>query len=292
MEKDFLSIITVNFNGGKYLDYFLKSIILYPPPIPYEVIVVDNDSKDFSFEKAKKKYKNFLFIKSRKNKGYGGGCNLGMRYAKGNIVVFSNPDILLFSNTFKKLLEEIKKDEKIGIIAPKLLNPDGSLQPSCRRYPRFKYLLFGRRSFFTKYFRNNPITREFMYMDLKENENGKVPVESLMGAFIMMKRKVYEEVNGFDENFFLHAEDTDLCYRIKNKGYGIYYFPEASVIHYHGKSRKYLGIKSIYLLRKSIYIFFKKHYKLDIFKKFILTIGLILGLGFNYFTHIFGKKEY
>lgn len=290
MEKEFVSIIVVNFNGGKYLDYFLKSIRLYPPPLPYEVIVVDNLSKDGSFERAKEKYKEFIFVKSHKNRGYGGGCNLGMKYAKGNILIFANPDIVVFPDTFKKLISELKSNGEIGAVGPKLLNPDGSFQPSCRRYPRFKYLLFGRRSFLSRYFKNNPLTKEFMYLDLEGEKNGKVETESLMGAFLVTKREVFEKLNGFDENFFLYAEDTDLCYRMRKKGYKVYYCPSAKVIHYHGKSRKYLGIKSIYFLKRSIYLFFKKHYRLNIFQKALLSTGLILGTAYNYFTQAFGKE--
>ncbi|MEO0266752.1 MAG: glycosyltransferase family 2 protein [candidate division WOR-3 bacterium] len=294
MQENSLSIITVNFNGGKYLDYFLKSIILYPPKIPYEVIVVDNFSKDLSFEKIKKKYgnfRNFLFIKSDKNRGYGGGCNLGLKYAKGDIIIFANPDVIIFKDTFEKLIKEINSEEKIGAIGPKLLNPDGSFQPSCRRYPRFKYLLFGRRSFFSKYWKNNPLTKEFMYTNFENLKNGKIPVESIMGAFFITKKKVLEDVGNFDERFFLYAEDTDLCYRMRKKGYKVYYLPEAEVIHYHGKSRKYLGIKSLYLLKKSIYLFFKKHYKLNIFKKILLTLGLISGLFYDHFLKALGKEK-
>lgn len=291
MQENFLSIITVNFNGGKYLDYFLKSITLNPPPIPYEVIVIDNASKDLSFEKAKRKYKNFLFIKSNKNRGYGGGCNLGLKYAKGDIIIFANPDVLIFKDTFEKIIKEIKNEERIGAMGPKLLNPDGSFQPSCRRYPRFKYLLFGRRSFLSRYFPNNPFTKEFMYTHFENLKNGKVPVESIMGAFFITKRKVLEDVGNFDERFFLYVEDTDLCYRMKKKGYEIYYLPEAEVIHYHGKSRKYLGIKSLYLLRKSIYLFFRKHHKLNIFKKIFLTLGLIFGLSYDHFIKVISREK-
>ena len=292
MQENLLSIITVNFNGGKYLDYFLKSITLNSPCLPYEVIIVDNNSKDFSFERAKKKYKNFLFIKSNKNRGYGAGCNLGLKYAKGDIIIFANSDIVVLPGTLEKLIYEIKKDEKAGIIAPKLLNPDGSFQPSCRKYPRFKYFLFGRRSFFSKYFKNNPLTKEFMYTKFENIKNGKIPVESVMGAFIVTKRKIIEEIGGFDEDFFLYAEDTDLCYRIRKKGYMVYYFPEAKVIHYHGKSRRYLGIKSLYLLKKSIYLFFKKHYQLNIFKKLFFKIALITSSFYDHFTKIFRIEKY
>lgn len=293
MQKNFLSIITVNFNGGKYLNYFLKSITLNPPPIPYEVIVIDNASKDLFFEKVRKKYKKFLFIKSNKNRGYGGGCNLGLKYAKGDIIIFANPDVLIFKkDTFEKIIKEIiNEEERIGAIGPKLLNPDGSFQPSCRRYPRFRYLLFGRRSILSKYFKNNPLTKEFMYTDFENIKNGKIPVESLMGAFFVTKRKVLEDVGKFDERFFLYAEDTDLCYRMKKKGYKVYYLPDVEVIHYHGKSREYLGIKSLYLLRKSIYLFFRKHYKLNIFQKIFLITGLIFGLSYDHFIKTLGRGK-
>ncbi len=294
MQENFLSIITVNFNGGRYLDYFLKSIILYPPQVSFEVIVIDNASKDKSFERAKEKYKNFpfiKFIKSNKNRGYGGGCNLGLKYAKGDTIIFSNPDVVVLKDTFEKLIKEIKNEEGIGAIGPKLLNPDGSFQPSCRRYPRFKYLLSGRRSLLSKYLKNNPLTKEFMYINFENVKNGKILVESIMGAFFITKKKVLENVGDFDERFFLYAEDTDLCYRMKEKGYKVYYLPEAQVIHYHGKSRKYLGIKSLYLLRRSIYLFFKKHYKLNIFKKIILFIGMIFTLSCDHFIKALGREK-
>jgi len=282
------SVIVVNFNSGDYLLYSLRSIKLNLDENS-EVIVVDNNSTDNSINKAKKIFPEFKYIESKKNLGYGGGCNLGAKHAKGDILIFSNADVIITKGTFEKIKNYLEKDNKIGILGPRFEYPDGSYQPSCRRYPRFKYLLFGRKSIGSSIFKNNPITREFLYLDL-ENEKNPVEVEGIVGAFIIIKKHIFEEIGGFDERFFLFAEDIDLCLRVKEKGYKILHTPDIRIIHFHGGSRRYLGLKSDYYLRKSIYKFFKKHNSINLFKKALLNLGLVATTAFSSMSSIFYKN--
>ncbi len=282
------SLIVVNFNSGDYLLYSLRSIKLNLDK-NMEVIVVDNNSRDDSINKAKKIFPEFKYIESKRNLGYGGGCNLGAKYAKGDILIFSNADIIIKRDTFEKIREYFKKDKSVGIIGPALEYPDGSYQPSCRRYPRFKYLLFGRKSFFSFIFKNNPITREFLYLNL-EKEKEPVEVEGVVGAFFAIRRDAFEKIGGFDERFFLFAEDIDLCLRVREKGYKIFHIPSIRIIHFHGGSRKYLGLKSDYYLRKSIHKFFKKHNSINLLKSALLNIGLVATTAFSSMASIFYKN--
>jgi len=282
------SVIVVNFNSGDYLLYSLRSIKLNLDENS-EVIVVDNNSTDNSINKAKKIFPEFKYIESKRNLGYGGGCNLGAKYAKGDILIFSNADVIITKGVFDKIRGYLEKDNKIGILGPRFEYPDGSYQPSCRRYPRFKYLLFGRKSIGSSIFKNNPITREFLYLDL-ENEKNPIEVEGIVGAFIVIKKHIFEEIGGFDERFFLFAEDIDLCLRVKERGYKILHAPDIRIIHFHGGSRRYLGLKSDYYLRKSIYKFFKKHNSINLFKKALLNLGLVATTAFSSMVSIFYKN--
>jgi len=282
------SVIVVNFNSGDYLLYSLRSIKLNLDENS-EVIVVDNNSTDNSINKAKKVFPEFKYIKSKKNLGYGGGCNLGAKHAKGDILIFSNADVVLTKGTFDKIKKYLERDNKIGILGPRFEYPDGTYQPSCRRYPRFKYLLFGRKSLGSFLLKNNPITREFLYLDL-ENKKNPVEVEGIVGAFIVIKKHIFEEIGGFDERFFLFAEDIDLCLRVKERGYKILHAPDIRIIHFHGGSRRYLGLKSDYYLSKSIYKFFKKHNSINLFKKIFLNLGLVTTTAFSSMVSIFYKN--
>ncbi len=284
------SIIIVNFNSGDYLLYTLRSIVLNPPSGDYEVIIIDNDSRDGSIEKAKKVFPQFKYVLNRKNLGYGAGCNLGAKLAKGEILIFSNADIIITNGTFDKVKKHFEENKKIGIIGAKLFYPDGTFQASCRRYPRFKYLLFGRKSIGSSLLKNNPITREFLYLDLKDIKE-PVEVEGVVGAFMAIKKEIFFKIGGFDKRFFLFAEDIDLCLRIKKEGYKVIHDPTIKVIHFHGQSRRYLGLKSDYFLKKSIYKFFYKHNSINFTKKIILNLGLALSTGFSSLTSIFYKND-
>ncbi|MEN3044113.1 MAG: glycosyltransferase family 2 protein [Candidatus Hydrothermales bacterium] len=282
------SIIIVNFNSGDYLTYTLRSIKLntFNKEKEFEVIVIDNNSTDNSIEKAKKIFPEFKYVKNTKNLGYGGGCNYGAKISKGKILVFSNADVIIPQGTFEKIKGYFEREQNLGILGSKLEYPDGTYQPSCRRYPRFKYLLFGRKSIGSFILKNNPITREFLYLDL-EKETKPREVEAVLGAFVAIKRETFEDVGGFDEEFFLFAEDIDLCLRIRKRGYKVLYAPDIKIIHFHGGSRKYLGLKSEHYLRKSIFKFFKKHNSINIISKLILNLGLVAYTSFSSAFSIF-----
>lgn len=195
-----------------------------------EIILIDNASGD-DCKKIINKYSDIVFIKSEKNLGMGGGNNLGLKKALGEYVIILNPDTLVKQGAIKKLYNLIARNDSVGIAAPKLLNVDGSLQYSCFREINF-FTPILRRTFLGKYFKKN--LDHFLMADFSHNEIKEV--DWVMGSCFIIKKKLMDELAGFDERFFMYFEDTDLCRRAREKGLKVVYYPEAVVVHDHGRA--------------------------------------------------------
>jgi len=255
--KPLVSIIIVKYRSKKYLSSCLASIKKNPN---WEVIVIDND---------------------KKNIGYGAACNKGAKKAKGEFLFFLNPDTLILPSAIKELAGFLKTHPKAGIVAPLLLNRKKraySLQGSAELTP--KSALFSL-SFLHKLWPNNPITQKYWLMDWNKKEVKEVA--AVPGSALMIRRKIFEKINGFDENFFLFFEEIDLCKRVREAGWKIFFQPKAKVIHFwQGSTPQNKKIKKIF--QKSRFYFFKKHYGIftAIFLEFFfdyLPIFFLLILG-------------
>ncbi len=243
--KPKLSIIIVKYKSGKYLPDCLKSIGKNPP---WEVIVADND---------------------KENIGFGAGCNKGAKKAKGEFLFFLNPDTIVQPGAIDHLAGFLKKHPDAGIAAPLLLDENKNpypLQGSGKLTPLTAIFAL---SFLNKYFPNNPISYRYF---LKNRDKTTVcEVETVPGAAFMIRREVFEKIGGFDENFFLYFEETDLCKRVREAGWKIFFEPKAKIIHFWGKSTPKSGkIKKIF--GQSRFYYFKKHY--GIFSALFLEIFL------------------
>jgi N-acetylglucosaminyl-diphospho-decaprenol L-rhamnosyltransferase len=197
-----------------------------------EIIVVDNASLG-ELAQVAKNYPEVKIIKSEKNLGMGGGNNLGAKKSLGEFILILNPDTTVKGNAILKLHQYLKENKKAGIVGPKLLNPDGSLQYSCFRFPKI-YTPILRRTFFGK-FAPQEIS-DFLMKDFNHAETRAV--DWLMGSCLLARREIFEK-DGFlfDEKYFMYFEDTDLCRRVKEKyGQEVVYYPEAVVVHDHGRA--------------------------------------------------------
>ena len=229
-----LSIIIVNYRSRSKLENCLSSI--YGADLSflnYEVIVVENASGDELFD-LQEKY-NFNLIISNKNLGMGEGNNLGIKEARAQYVFILNPDTIINSEALKILFERLSSEVGIGLIGPKLVYPDGSLQSSCSRFPIF-FVPILRRTFLGEYFKK---TRDsFMMTDFDHKTSCEV--DWLMGSCLMFKKswllengEIYEPI--FDHRYFMYFEDIDLCREIKKHGKKIVYEPRAVIIHDHAR---------------------------------------------------------
>lgn len=226
-----ISIIIVNY---KTQDKALKCIDSVKASetggLSYEIILVENGSGD-DCKQILGKHPDIVFVKSEKNLGMGGGNNLGLKRAQGEYVMILNPDTLVKPDMIKKFYDFIARDDSVGIAAPKLLNANGSLQYSCFKEIGF-FTPILRRTFLGKYFKKN--LDHFLMSDFSHNEIKAV--DWVMGSCFIIKKKLMDELAGFDERFFMYFEDTDLCRRTRKAGRKVVYCPEAVVVHDHGRA--------------------------------------------------------
>lgn len=281
MEYD-LSIIIVNWNAEQFLINCLNSIYENTTSISYEIIIVDNNSKDNSCERVREQFKkrdNLLLIENKDNKGFAHANNQAVRIARGNAVLLLNPDTLINGNVIGKVYECLANDEKLGVAGCKVMNPDGSLQLACRRMaPKPKdafYKLFG----ISKIFKNNKNLSRYNLTHVSEDEF--LEVDSVSGCFLMMKKEVIDKIGLLDETYFMYGEEMDWCMRAKKAGYIVKYCPVGTIIHYKGESSKQLGLKATYEFYRAMLIFYNKYNKdenIFIFNWIVYTGIIMLGV--------------
>jgi O-antigen biosynthesis protein len=283
-----ISLIIVSWNVSNLLKECLDSIIKYTKNIEYEIIVVDNASVDATDEMIKK-YSNIRYIKNNSNLGFGKACNQGLNVAKGEYVVFLNPDIKLKHNLFYKLANKMDEDKTIGFIGPKILNSDGTFQKACRRSIPNPKTAFFKLIGFSKLFPKHKKFSKYNLGDL--SIDSEMEVEAISGSCLFARKDILDKINGFDEDFFMYGEDLDLCYRISKQGYKGYYLPLAEVIHHHRASSNKRIFKSKFNFYYSAYLFYKKHFRSFWLEIFVIS-GLFFKLLFDYVKNILEKIIY
>ncbi len=225
-----LSIIIVNYNSTCALKDCLKGIVEKKPDLPFEIIIIDNGSKmPFGYViKEFEKLLNIRLVINRRNLGYARAVNQGLEIASGEYILIINPDILITTDAIEKMIDFFDKNEKIGIIAPQLLNFDNSIQYSCFRFPRF-WTPFIRRSFLKNISFGKREMERYLMIDFDHSEIKEV--DWVLGAAMMIKKSVIKKIGLLDERFFLYFEDVDWCRRIHSQGLKIIYFPESKFFH-------------------------------------------------------------
>ena len=267
-----ISIIIVNYNVRYFLEQCLQSVFDACKNISAEVIVVDNNSHDDSCEMISTKFKQVKLIANKKNTGFSTANNQGVDIAKGEYVLILNPDTVVAEDTLKKILTFAKSKINLGAIGIKLIDGTGKFLPESKRgipIPKVSInKILGLKD--NKYYASH----------LQKNDTGKI--EILVGAFMFMKRSIYNEVKGFDEEYFMYGEDIDLSYKIIKKGYDNYYFGDASIIHYKGESTK-KDIKYLNNFYGAMKIFYKKHFTLNPLYDLIMNLGIHFWKRIQYF---------
>lgn len=285
--KEFeVSVIIVNWNAGRYLQETIKSLSVHNKDLLYEVIIIDNFSNvtDESYLYLDKvlNYKNVTVVKSSENLGFAKANNLGMKIAKGRNFLILNPDVIFHNNVLKILSSFLDNNENVGMVGPKILNPDGSFMQPCFRgkpYPKDTlFHLIGLAKLFPKCEALNG------YALWYKNRNEINECGALSGCCMMVKKTLFEEIGGMDEQFFLYQEETDWGLRTTKVGKSIIYNPNAEVTHIGGVTTKKIKIRSIWIFTESMMKFFKKHFWNDynIFQKAFWTV-LIYG---NFFLKL------
>lgn len=258
-----LSIITVNFNHKYFPKLAVEALERSKMNFDFKIIMVDNGSTDpisLGFLQHAADEGRIKFIRSEKNLGFAGGNNLGAKYAKGEYLFILNPDTAVFEDTLQIMVDYLEQHPEIGILAPKLVYPDGTVQESCRRDMRFMDLVI-KRTPLRKFPWGKTRLERYLMQDFDHEKIQEV--ELVTGAAMMMKRSFFEEIGGFDDRYFLFMEDFDLCKKTRKAGKKIVYFPKALVNHYHkrlsgGNFLRLLGRKVFWLHLQSAAKYFWK----------------------------------
>lgn len=266
-----LSVIILNYNVRYFLELCVLSVQNAIENIDAEVIVVDNNSLDDSCTMIKQRFPGVKLIENKENSGFPKGNNIGVSQAKGEYICILNPDTVVAEDTFTKVLAFAKNQTNLGIVGCKLIDGKGNFLPESKRGTPTPFVAFtkitGLYEIFPKTF------GKYYAQHLTENETGQV--EILVGAFMVMKRDVYNEMGGFDENCFMYSDDIDLSYMALKKGKSNYYFHETTVIHYKGESTIKDGA---YMKRfqEAMNFFYKKHFRVSFLFSVFMKIGIVL----------------
>lgn len=259
-----LSVIILNYNVKHFLQLCLQSVQAATKNLNAEVIVVDNNSKDGSCEMMRTSFPEITLIENKSNLGFSKANNQAVAIAKGEYVCILNPDTVVGEATFKDIIEFAESKENLGIIGCKLIDGKGNFLPESKRnLPIVKVALQKIRGDATNYYANH----------VEENDIAKVDI--LVGAFMLMKRQTFNELKGFDEDYFMYGEDIDISYKALKTGLDNYYFGKTAIIHYKGEStlkdRSYA--KRFY---GAMQIFYKKHFKSNLIFDTIVWLGIKL----------------
>jgi len=273
-----LSVIILSYNSKKDLERLLPSVFSSRCVYVFEVIVVDNGSTDGTVERLQTTNYKLQTIQNA-NTGFASGNNLGIKQSSGKYVLLLNPDTKLEPDTFQVMLDFMEQHPEVGISGPKIVKPDGTLDLAARRrFPNpwnsFKRLFLLDRS-------------NYNYTDIDENLS--MEVGSVVGAFLLIRKSVIEKIGLLDESFFMYGEDLDWCWRCKEAGSKVWYYPKTSITHYKGSSSAKTPFRALKWFHEAMWIFYKKHYykKTNTVLNGLVFLGIYSRLGALTFINLF-----
>ena len=269
-----LSIVIVSWNVRDFLQKCLLSI--YPPgshdaasqsespPLSFDIdsfgietIVVDNASADDSVEMVRQAFPQVILIANADNRGFTGGINQGIVASRGRYVLLLNPDTEVLDDALARMVAHVDAHPDVGVLGPMLLNPDGSVQSSRRRFPTLA-TAFLESTPLQSWFPRHRLLCDYYVQD--KPDDAIAEVDWVTGACLLARREALDQVGLLDDGYFMYSEELDWCYRAKAAGWKVVYFPEAQVIHYGGQSSEQVkAFQIIYFNRSKIRYFRKYH---------------------------------
>jgi GT2 family glycosyltransferase len=276
-----LSIIIVSYNTKKLTLACIDSIRKHTKGVTYEIVVVDNNSTDGSLEELEK-LTYVRLIRNKENKGFGAANNIGLKVATAKYLLLLNSDTIILDNVLGEMVSWMLQHPKVGVASTALKNEDGTMQGTGGYFPTlgkvFAWMCFLEdiplldqliKPFHPVHGQSPFYTGARQFMNAKQQD-------WVTGAFMLIPKKVIDEVGMFDEDYFMYTEEVDLCFRIKKKGWEVWYLPQFSIIHLGGSS----STKEFPLLQeyKSMKLFYQKNMSKWQFPvlRFLLKVGALL----------------
>ncbi|TAK55674.1 MAG: glycosyltransferase, partial [Bacteroidetes bacterium] len=239
-----------------------------------EIMVVDNASDDGSVDMVKQKFPRVTLIANQSNVGYGVANNQAARTATGEILFFLNPDTIVQENTFTVLINFFKNNNSTGLAGCKVLNPDGTLQPACRRSFPTPWVAFTKIIGLSSLFPDSSFFSKYNLTFLHPDETYEV--DAVSGSCMAIRNSIFQQAGGFDEQFFMYGEDLDLCYRVKKAGWKVHYVHSTQIIHYKGESVRRSDINDVRVFYHAMHLFVKKHFHYGVVAGVLLRAGILL----------------
>jgi N-acetylglucosaminyl-diphospho-decaprenol L-rhamnosyltransferase len=249
-----VSSIIVTYNSADVICECLQALVQIAETTSLEIIVVDNASTDETTEIVSQEFPSVKLVETGENLGYGGGNNRGANVSTGDYIAIVNPDLIIDADPLNKMVDYLANNTDVGVVGPKTLSGDGSIAISAN--PPYT----ARRSV-AKYLGLERLFPQWVYGDYYDRlQASELPFEAdwLGGACLVFPRETYQQLNGFDEDFFLFVEDVDICERAWRLGWKVIYMPMATVKHYHSTSVDKARLISTHHYHISPLLYFRK----------------------------------
>lgn len=250
-----LSIVIINFETPTYTFECIQSIFENAPSVNFEVVVIDNGSKDGSLERIRDTFPQILCIETGANLGFSKANNLGINNARGEYILLLNSDTKILDNSLDKMLEHLLSHSKAGVVGPRQIDGQGKLQLSWGSFPTLVSEL-SRKLIHYRLSINDLKVRDY----LEEKYAGKTQVDWVSGSCLLARKKVLFEAGLLDERFFMYFEDIDLCRRVQQAGWQIHYNSDWTILHYGGVSARKNILHVLVEYRRSQLYFTRKYY--------------------------------
>jgi N-acetylglucosaminyl-diphospho-decaprenol L-rhamnosyltransferase len=270
------SVVIVNYHHDALLAECLESLAKASPGLSTEVIVVDNGGT-LAPGGFRERFPAIHFVDNPENLGFARAANQGIRLARGRHVLCLNPDTVVHEGALHRLVAYLDAHPGVGVVGARLLESDGSLQYSCRRFPSYLTIFFGRYALLTRLFPRNRASRDYLYLDWDHRSAREV--DWVSGACLMVRREVIARVGGFDEGYFLFVEDMDWCRRIRDAGFTVAYVPEAVVTHHIGVSRGPVPARVVWARHQGMRRYVGKHFGAPPLLRGLISAALLARAG-------------
>lgn len=287
-----LSICIVSHNTRDLLRDCLRSLPDACPGLSWEVIVADNGSRDGSVAMLREEFPDVHLIENKENLGYTLPMNQTLRMGQARFLIQLNPDTLVKPGAFLTLAHYMEANPLVGIVTPKVLNRDGSLQKQCRRsaarpWDAFTYMV-GLSSLFPR----SRLFGRYLLTYLPEDEVSEV--EAVSGSCMLMRRTMVEQIGFLDETFFAYQEDADYCFRARKAGWQVFYMPAAQIIHYGGQGgSRVQPYQAIYQWHRSYYLYYRKHLAREYFFviNWLMYAAMAVKLGWSLLVNALRREK-
>lgn len=278
-----LCVVIVSWNVQRDLRACLDSVYSGNVGVDFEVVVIDNASSDGTVEMVRDEFPQVRLIDNDYNAGFAGGNNQGLRVVAADYYLLLNPDTVVPAHAFERLLDFADAHPEAGLVGPKLLNVDGSLQYSARRFPTVSAALF-RNTAIGRWFPNASSPGHYLMTDWDHDSARQV--DWLSGACLLIRHLALAEVGDLDEGFFWGSEDVDYGFRMHKAGWEVWYTPEPAIVHAIGQSTSQAVLQTIIRTHRSMRRLYAKHLARNPFSRALVSVGIWLRAGVLMVSHM------